>query len=207
VLRFSPDVVFLQESPNEQAVQELGLSLFGSAAGFVWTPDCTIIARGQLQPGNAAARNFVQATLKLVNGQTVELICFRLSPPLVRYDLWSPGCWLEHATIRRKHRQEATNILNALSPVPLQRPVLIGGDCNSPAGDGALRAWNPRLHDSFGIAGRGWGATVLNVFPVLRFDQLWCNDEVEPTKVWSMQSQHSDHRLVVGNFKMPSTGS
>ena len=202
--QFDPDIMLLQESPNEQAVHDIAQSMFGSEASVVWSTDCSIVARGQLQPTNGNQNNFVQATLTLVDGRTIEVICLRLSPPLVRYDLWAPTCWTNHAELRRKHRAEATAISNALSSVPNERPILIGGDCNSPSGDGALNVWFSRLHDAFNAAGRGWGATVLNGLPVLRFDQLWCSENLVAIAVWSEKTHHSDHRLVVGDF---DTGS
>ena len=202
VTRFDPDIVLLQESPSEQVAHEMAESMFGGEAGVVWSADCSILARGQLRPSNHKEKHFVQATLALVDGQTMEVICLRLSPPLVRYDLWAPSCWIDHAHIRQKHREEAAAILNALSGVPIERPILIGGDCNAPSGDGALRVWSLRLHDAFTVSGLGWGATVLNAVPVLRFDQLWCSDDLEAVAVWSVKTQHSDHRLVVGDFNM-----
>ena len=202
--QFDPDIILLQESPNEQAVHDIAQSMFGSEAGVVWSTDCSIVARGQLQPKSGKENHFVQATFTLVDGRTIEVICLRLSPPIVRYDLWAPSCWTNHAEIRRKHRAEATVISNALSSVPNERPILIGGDCNSPSGDGALDVWHPRLHDAFITSGRGWGETVLNGRPVLRFDQLWCSENLEAIAVWSVKTHHSDHRLVVGDFDMRS---
>jgi endonuclease/exonuclease/phosphatase (EEP) superfamily protein YafD len=200
--RFEPDIVLLQESPNEQALHDMAQAMFGSAAGVVWSPDCSIVARGQLRPTNVKEKKFVQATLTLVDGRTIEIVCLRLSPPIVRYDLWAPTCWTDHAEIRRKHRAEATAIANALSSVPNERPILIGGDCNAPSGDGALHVWFWRLHDAFSAAGLGWGSTVLNGIPVLRFDQLWCSDNLEAIAMWSVKAQYSDHRLVVGDFNI-----
>jgi endonuclease/exonuclease/phosphatase (EEP) superfamily protein YafD len=140
--------------------------------------------------------------LTLAAGPTIEIISLRLAPPLVRYDLWSPSCWTEHAAIRRQHRAETEALVKALSATPAERPILIGGDCNAPAGDGALQVWNDRLHDAFIQAGRGWGCTVLNLAPVLRFDQLWCSDKLRARGVWSVKTRHSDHRLVVGDFEL-----
>jgi endonuclease/exonuclease/phosphatase (EEP) superfamily protein YafD len=104
--------------------------------------------------------------------------------------------------MRRQHRVEAQRIAAALSQVPRGRPILIGGDCNAPGGDGALREWSPLLRDAFYIGGRGWGATVLNSFPVMRFDQLWCSSGIGTTAIYSFPSDHSDHRLVVGDFTL-----
>ena len=204
VIRFGPDIVFLQESPNEQAVREMAQAMFASAASVVWSPDCSIVARGQLRPINRKETHFVQATWTLPDSQAMEVICIRLSPPIVRYDLWAPSCWTDHADIRRKHRAEGAAIASAFSSVPNKRPILLGGDCNAPSGDGTLQVWSSRLHDSFGTAGRGWGATVLNVLSVLRFDQLWCSDNLVALAIWSAKSQYSDHRLVVGDFILAS---
>jgi hypothetical protein len=205
VLAWHPEIVFLQESPNEPAVQKLAQSLFGDEAGVAWSADCTIIARGNLIPVPTAAKRFTQATLTTSDGQQVELFCIRLSPPAVRYDLWAAGCWLEHAAMRHKQREEAAELASALSSVPERRPILAGGDCNAPARDGALRSWSPRLHDAFATAGRSWGGTVLNEFPAMRFDQLWSSDELSPSSVWSVRSEHSDHRMVVGDFMIHAT--
>ncbi|HEY1602121.1 MAG TPA: endonuclease/exonuclease/phosphatase family protein [Pirellulales bacterium] len=205
VQAWHPDIVLLQESPNEQAVRQLAQSLFGNDAGVAWSADCTIIARGKLLSANTMVKHFMQATLVTRDGQEVEVFCLRLSPPVVRYDLWTASCWAEHAAMRRKQRQEAAELASALPSVPEQRPILIGGDCNAPARDGALRSWSPRLRDSFATAGRGWGGTVLNEFPAMRFDQLWSSSELQPTCVWSVRSEHSDHRMVVGDFVISAT--
>ena len=138
-----PDIVFLQESPNEQAIQELAQSQFGDAGSYAWSADCTIIARGRLQATGAHRRHFMQATLTTPGGKQVEVASVRLSPPLVRYDLWNRACWSEHARIRRVHRDEATALAKALSTVPASRPIVIAGDCNAPAGDGAFARGGP----------------------------------------------------------------
>jgi hypothetical protein len=38
----------------------------------------------------------------------------------------------------------------------------------------------------------------------LRFDQLWCSQQVRPITVWSVKTKHSDHRLVAGDFQLPA---
>lgn len=91
---------------------------------------------------------------------------------------------------------------DSLAAVPSDRPIVLGGDCNAPAGDGALQVWSTRLNDAFDKAGVGWGNTVLNGFPVLRFDQLWSSPGLFPTEVRSVCTEHSDHRLVVGDFEL-----
>jgi vancomycin resistance protein VanJ len=207
VAEFKPDVVLLQESPDRDSVEALARSLFGDAPGVAWSSDCSIVARGELQPAFHQGRHFLQATWTLPGGSSVEIFCVRLAPPVVRYDLWSPSSWREHGAERRRHRQQIHELAEVIAAVPPNRPILLGGDFNAPAGDGALRELSPRLHDAFDLAGRGWGATVLNRMPVLRFDQLWCSGQLAPLRVWAVASEGSDHRLVVGEFNfVPSSG-
>jgi endonuclease/exonuclease/phosphatase (EEP) superfamily protein YafD len=207
VLRLRPDVLLLQESPNHEAVQELAEKLFGSEGAMLWSADCSIVARGKLEAGTGSSRHFVHASWTRVDGQTVGIYCIRLTPPVVNYALWSPSCWREHAAARRQHRLETGQIARVLAETPSGRPILLGGDCNCPAGDGALGEWYPRLQDAFNAAGQGWGMTVLNRIPVLRFDQLWSSAEVRPLAVWAEGSEHSDHRMVVGDFEVTNASA
>jgi len=81
--------------------------------------------------------------------------------------------------------------------VPPDTPIILGGDFNAPAGDAVLRLLRPRLHDAFREGGRGWGNTVLNDLPVLRFDQTWLSGDLRATRVHARKTQRSDHRMVV----------
>lgn len=197
-----PDVVLLQESPSEEQIQSLAAELFGEQGSVAWSRDCSILARGALSEVDRQAHH-TQALLTLPDGRQVALFCLRLSPPVVRYDLWNKSCWIEHTDQRLVHRQEADAIAAALAAVPTDGAIVLGGDCNVPAGDGALESWQPEVRDAFAVAGIGWGCTVLNRVPVLRFDQLWCSQLVEPVSVIAAKSQFSDHRLVVGEFRLP----
>jgi hypothetical protein len=155
-LRVEPDIVLLQESPSQETIVELAAKLHGDEGAVLWSADCSIIARGKLQPSGQSDRHFLHATWTRVNGEVVEVICVRLAPPIVNYSLWSPTCWREHLAARRQHRQETKVIASTLAEIPPGRPILLGGDCNCPAGDGALHEWSPRLLDAFDSAGHGW---------------------------------------------------
>jgi endonuclease/exonuclease/phosphatase (EEP) superfamily protein YafD len=198
-----PDVVLLQESPSEDQLQSLAVELFGEQSSVAWARDCSIIARGELSEVERQSHH-TQALLTLPDGRQVVLFSLRLSPPIVRYDLWNNSCWIEHTDQRVVHRQEAGAIAAALAAVPTDRPIMVGGDCNVPAGDGALESWQPEVRDAFAVAGIGWGCTVLNRIPVHRFDQLWCGQSVEPVSIFAAKSRFSDHRLVVGEFRLPA---
>ncbi len=202
VVPFRPDVVLLQESPSLERVTKLAHKLFPDGSAVVWSPDCTIIARGRLIRSATPADFFVQATVAVAEGAEIEVFSVRLMPPVVRYDLWSPSCWSEHTAARIARTAQVSVIRRALEKVPGHRPVFVGGDFNAPAGDGALAKLSPTFTDAFDSAGTGWGGTVLNAVPMHRFDQLWTSAAIQPVAVWSEKSNHSDHRLVVGDFRV-----
>ncbi len=173
-LALHPDIVLVQESPNEAALAAEARAAFGSDAAWLWSSDCAIIARGTLHLSEPPTANFLNAIWKPNDELTLEVISLRLSPPVVRYDLWAPSCWAEHMAVRRRHATEAAQVEAVLGSTMVTSGTIVGGDCNEPAGSGALRSWRGALRDAFATAGRGWGGTVLNQWPMQRFDQVWC---------------------------------
>jgi endonuclease/exonuclease/phosphatase (EEP) superfamily protein YafD len=75
--------------------------------------------------------------------------------------------------------------------------VIIGGDFNAPPNDGSLVTLKHRLHDTFRDAGRGWGNTGTNRFPLFRVDQILVGEGLRAESVCARRTIHSDHRLVV----------
>jgi hypothetical protein len=129
IVRLRPDVVLLQESPNQESVQELAEKLFGSEGAVCWSADCSIIVRGKLQAvaRSGSSRHFVHATWTRVDGEAMDIICVRLTPPVVNYALWSPSCWREHAVARQQHRLETYQIAKFFAEIPTSRPILLAG--------------------------------------------------------------------------------
>lgn len=197
-----PDVAFLQESPGEDGLKELAAGMFGAQAGILATRDCSIIARGQLELVREGD-HYLHATLHRADGRVLQVICVRLLPPVVRYDLWSPSCWREHREARQQRRAQAREVARSLGESAPGDLIVLAGDCNAPAGDGALQEWSSVLQDAFASSGRGWGATVLNRIPVHRFDQVWSSQAMTPQRVAAVRSGSSDHRLVVADFSTP----
>ncbi|WP_161625809.1 endonuclease/exonuclease/phosphatase family protein [Singulisphaera acidiphila] len=76
-------------------------------------------------------------------------------------------------------------------------PIILGGDLNAPQRDAAFRSFSPRLQDTFGEAGRGWGNTIINDFPFLRIDQVWASRSLRVLKVVVEKTRHSDHRVLI----------
>ncbi len=204
VAKWKPDVVLLQESPSRADVERLARRLFGKEGDFLWGVDGSILARGRLTPRplSSALRNyFVQARLQLPQGQEAEVLSLRLMTPPFRIDLWSPSCWEAYPHNRQLQRDQMGAIREQLGAVPDERALIVGGDFNAPQGDAIFGALRPRLRDSFSRAGRGWGNTIINDFPALRIDQIWASEALQPRSVRAHQTQNSDHRAVIADFR------
>ena len=199
VARYHPDIVLLQESPSRENVRALGRRLFGSEAGVVWGIDGSIIARGRARqiPAPRDTSILTMTHVRLSSRIEANVISVRLVPPEIRIDLWSPSCWRDHAANRRARRGQVAEAMKAIEGLPRSVPLIVGGDLNAPAGDAAFWPLRRRLKDTFREAGKGWGNTVLNDAPALRFDQVWASDDLRACAVVARKTRHSDHRMVI----------
>jgi endonuclease/exonuclease/phosphatase (EEP) superfamily protein YafD len=199
---YHPDVVFLQESPGRREVEALARRLFPGPRGVLCGPDASMLARGRLTPRALPPGErvtFVQARAEL-EGVEAELISLRLMPALARYDLWAPECWRAQQENRGLRRAQLAVIARRVAAASRDRPVILGGDFNAPAGDAVVRLLQPRLHDAFTEGGLGWGCTFLNDFPVIRIDQLWIERSVQTRRIVARQTRGGDHRMVIADL-------
>ncbi len=198
VVRYDPDIVLLQESPGQEEVERLARELFGSNGGVVWSYDTSILARGRVvPPAGFRPSHFVRATVTLPSGFEVDVVSLRLSPPVTDLTFWTPGFWRSHWENRVRHRDEIQEVMDSLKDCPESAHLIVGGDFNAPAGDGALTPLHGRLHDSFREAGRGWANTGTNDSPLFRVDQIWTSGRLHAEAVTARSTVHSDHRIVV----------
>ncbi|MGV3724985.1 MAG: endonuclease/exonuclease/phosphatase family protein [Actinomycetota bacterium] len=198
VERWRPDVVLLQEVPVRSAVEAVARRLYGPGAGIVLGLDTAVIARRAAAVGSPRKRRyFVLARVTMPDAGAVDVVSLRLTPPLVRMDLWSPDCWRAQRENREARRAEMTELLDDLAALHEDTPRIMGGDFNAPAGDAVPRMLAPRLRDSFREAGQGWGNTALNDIPVTRIDQVWISRHFRARGVIARKTVHSDHRIVV----------
>jgi len=218
VIPYHPDIVLLQETLERQETVELARRLFGKDAGIARgvgarSPDRANtprlrrsrahIARGRVRAvplKGLVPFAFIQAHVRLTSGMSAEVFSVHFQPPVVRFDIWSPACWRDHAEKREVHREQARELAQEIASIPVTRPVIVGGDFNVPGGDGAVRAFAPRLRDTFKQGGRGWGDTVLNDMSVLRFDQIWASEQFRAANVVARMTKHSDHRMVIADL-------
>ena len=195
---WKPDIVLLQESPSSNDIVRLTREWFGDAGDCLVGLDCSILARGRLtRLSDLKTTRFTRAQLALPQGTGIEVISLRLVPPIVRLDLWSTACWRAHFYDRRVRKEQMRQVVDELQGFKANIPYVVGGDFNSPAGDAVSRLLKPRLMDTFGEGGIGWGDTGVNEFPVSRPDQIWVNRYFQTVAAWAVKTRNSDHRMVV----------
>lgn len=203
VVGLDADVVLLQESPPKSNVEALGRRLFGPRAATAWGPDCSVLAGGRISSLDRDMPTCATTVrVRLTRGPEVQLVSLRLFPPVFGTGVWSPRYWREQAALRRGHRHELAEVARWLDKHACGMPVIAGGDFNAPGWDGALKELPSRLRDTFMESGTGWGNTVLNDFPVMRFDQIWASGEFRVLAVRACKTKHSDHRMVVCDLKL-----
>lgn len=198
-----PDIIFLQECPPIPELRELAQHFFDGEGSYVSSWQCAIIARGKLdQVGTEPISSSVYATLETLDGKKLDLINLHLQRAIPRFDVWNPNCWKSHVTARRENRSQLRAIVGMFPKRAVDWPKIIGGDFGTPPGDAIFRVLDPNFDDSFKTAGLGWGNTYSNRFPVLRIDQLWVSEDLEPSSGIVVPSNHSNHRILVCDYQI-----
>jgi len=197
---FHPDIVLFQETPLRPIIQRIAPKILGPEAENLSGSDVTIVTRGKLTPitpGNAQSAPFGHARIELSSGLIVEVFSIRLHPYGIRADLWSPDCWREQRENREHQREQFKWLAREVDKVPADVPVILGGDFNLPAGDKLFHLLPSRIRDTFVESGHGWGDTLVNDFPFIRIDQIWCDSHFRPVSTEIHRTVNSDHRMVV----------
>ncbi len=200
VLPYHPDIVLFQEIPSNTDMKAYAQELFGGDAVIAYGPDTAIVVRGKLeQVSLPGLRNMfmTEARVRLESGFEVEVMCVRLRPPVIDVNILSADCWKNHREDRKSRRKQIGQIVEQLSQIPGEVPVILGGDFNVSANDGCLKTLRTCLRDTFGEGGVGWGHTAINTIPLFRVDQIWANSYLKPICVYSKKTSHSDHRMVI----------
>jgi len=200
VMQYQPDIVLLQEAPAKQQVETLAQQLFGDKGMVVQTADMAILSRGYVEEVNLppTSRTFMAAAqVQLPSGLEMWLISVHLLPPATGMNLFSRSCWKEHREDRQLRRQQVVRIAEQIKSVSGIFPIILGGDFNVSAADGALRPLRSWLRDSFDEAGIGWGNTAPSHLPLWRIDQIWVSSHFRSNAVFSRKTERSDHWMVV----------
>lgn len=185
-LSLNPDIILVQESPGESDL--LGLAPDWS---LVPGPDAAILSRWPIE--TVAVESDHVIGLIDADGRMLRVVSLRLSPPVLRFDLWRPQAWASYSDDIGRKREE-------LRQVAPQGPFdLVGGDFNTP-NHRMIGGIFPEMREAK-TAIRGWGSTATNYSPLVRIDQIWSGDALEPAKAFTVRSKFSDHRLSVADYR------
>jgi len=203
--QFTPDILLLQESPNSASLNGIASKIFGDNSDSVWGGDCSILARGKIEPIHIDKRShFVHACVTLPSGIQLDVISLRLSPPVFRMDFWNRGFWNDHLETRQHHRKQLQVVIDHLTANHQTDHWVIGGDFNMVAGDGSIRPAFIDLDDTYRTSGSGLCNTATNDYPLFRVDQIWTNRKTKAIYSQAFRTEISDHRGVLADLKVTS---
>ncbi len=206
VIPWQPDVVLFQETAQPAVLRQVAQELYGGNPDdhAVGSWECGIISRGKLvRRGIGALPHMVSATIQFEDGSMLDVTSVHLHGAEKDVRLYKRETLYKHALNRVTHRNELQQLLTVQTMMNAQRPALIGGDFNAPAGDSIFRLLSTAGYtDAIAAAGTGWPDTYPNQSPMLRIDHLWGNARLIPIRACTVKTLHSDHRMVVGDFVM-----
>lgn len=187
LIKLEPDIILLQEVPSKTVLQELAKA---TKLELLSSPEAAILARGPIRRLSQG----VHHVKGLWEGRV--LVSLRLSPPLMRFDIWSPNNWETYSSKRKERRESLEGILSR------ETPELVGGDFNVPAGDGALSPLKKlEFQDAFATAPRGSGNTAPSYLLLHRIDQLWCSSQYQVLQAFTTNIEGGDHKALVVDLK------
>jgi len=207
IIRYHPDVIFIQEIPHPYRLRQLNRRLYDGRGDYRYDKRsrCGIVVRGEILHAvrNPTIFRSQQVRARLPNGRSVELVNVHLQASSTDLRLWRRECWRTHRLNRQLRRGElaiALNILEATNRNPRLHEVIIAGDFNAPAGDRIYRSLRPRFLDTFSEAGTGWPNTYHRRFPILRLDHIFASTAFLPVRSRVVSLEESDHRMVVSDL-------
>jgi len=111
-----------------------------------------------------------------------------------------PECWTAYADNKAGRRKELAAIARFVALESKGGRVILGGDFNIPPDRTVTRVLDPICRDVFLEAGRGWGATAVNDYPMVRIDQIWASSHFKAVNFYSKKTRSSDHQMTVAEF-------
>jgi len=210
---FEPDILFLQEPPPPSQLRPIATELFGDKAILAYSFGSAMIARGNAfqsyrftYPSGLPSQRGVFGRLTLVDDRYIDIANLHLLSAERCWAFWSRPCWQAHANNRRQRRIGLTLSLNSLQSATRElppAPSIIAGDFNAPAGDASLSPLTENHFDAYKKVGKGMGNTFPSHFPLHRIDQIWLSHTLEPLRLNTIATPHSDHRFIVCDFLLP----
>lgn len=204
VVAWQPDVVLFQETASPAVLQQVAEALYGAPAKehVVGSWECGIITRGRiLSSALGNLPNTLSAVIQFDDGTQITAASVHLSGAETDVRLYKREALYKHAINRVARRAELQAMLTMQTLLNGQRPAVIGGDFNAPAGDAIFRLLSSAgFTDAMATAGSGWPDTFPNWAPMLRIDHQWINSGLVPVRGRVVKSVHSDHRMVICDY-------
>lgn len=206
IIRYKPDIIFIQEIPHPYRLRQLNELLFEGRGDYRYDPKtrCALVVRGEIQHHiqNPVYRS-QHVRMRLPNGRLIELVNIHLQGASTDLNLWRRDCWRTHHHNRKLRRGElsfAMQILEKTNQDPRVSAVIMAGDFNAPAGDRIYRMLRANYNDTFSEAGSGWGNTYPRRFPILRLDHIFASKAFYTARSKVVSIDESDHRMVVSDL-------
>lgn len=204
-LELKPDIVLVQDSPDEQLISKMVNDAFGVDRIYFVSSGQAIIGRGELLASlvedNGAA---IHARVKMPSELIIDFTSVDLPPCLPSPYLWKLEIWKELTERRIQNRRLLRKALGENQITRLSTGRIVSGGFNTPPGDDVFRPLESNgLIDSFKKSGTGWGNTYPSDYAALRFDQIWASKNLKPYETFTRLSQDSDHRIVISDFILP----
>lgn len=202
---YNPDIIIVQDAPEETIVADLANEEFGVERAFVVAAGQAIIGRGELMASMVEDNGrAIHARLKLEDEFIIDLTSVDFEPSLPSPYLWRAATWKELTERRISNRRLLRKSLGENQITRSSTARLISGAFNTPPGDDVFRPLESNdLIDTFSVSGTGWGNTFPSNYPALRFDQIWSSPNLVPYKTTTRRISDSSHRMVISEFELP----
>ena len=207
IRREQPDVLLLQEANRAHGPDPV-LWLIKRLPGWqaVRGGDVAILAPhrlaavGRFSLGPRDTSRVALLTSLRVTGREVQVLTVHFNTGLPRAPL--ERAWdhprrnmAEAAAVRKEQADHLAGIIAGT-----RRPLVVGGDFNSPPDSYACRALTPALSSAYAVAGAGFGWSFPSPHPVLRIDHLFVSPDLNVLSSRVLPVLASDHRPLVADL-------
>lgn len=202
----NPDLIIVQDAPDEAIITELANEKFGVERAIFVGAGQAILGRGELMASIVEDDGrAIHARFKLQDEFVIDLTSVDLEPSYPSPFLWRPAVWKELTERRVANRRLLRKSLGENQITRASTGRLIGGGFNTPPGDDVFRPLEGNaLIDAFSVSGTGWGNTFPANYPALRFDQIWSSPNLLPFKTTTRRIAGTSHRMVISDFELPN---
>ncbi len=205
VMDLDPDIVLVQEAPEESVIAELANEAYGVEQAYFVAAGQAILGRGELMASIVDENEVaIHARLKIDDEFIIDLTSVDLTPSYPTPYLWNFSRWKELANRRIANRRLLRKSLGENQITRTSTARLVAGGFNTPTGDDVFRPLESNsLIDAFAASGNGWGNTFPASYPALRFDQIWSSPNLVAHETTTQRLAKSDHRIVIADFEIP----